>query len=145
MEVGEKADGNHDHRERDLRGNTGGLLANSSQRCIPSGYMGCYKAWISILTLVMFEMVGFCLRHTTHHERGMREVQSLLEHVTLHELAKSVAQRIWVVIRRESARTILCIGLLPGLSTGLWTFSAAGLFLQDVLASSWLLVSLGPL
>ena len=122
MEVGEKADGNHDHRERDLRGNTGGLLANSSQRCIPSGYMGCYKAWTSILTLVMFEMVGFCLRHTTHHERGMREVQSLLEHVTLDELAKSMAQRIWVVIQREIARTILCIGLLPGLSTGLWTF-----------------------
>ena len=106
---------------------------------------GCYNAWTSILTLVTFEMVGFCLRHTTHNERGMREVQSLLEHVTLDELAKSIAQRIWVVIQREIARTILCIGLLPGLSTGLWTFSAAGLFLRDVLASSWLLVSLGPL
>ena len=46
LDVGDKADGNHDSRERDLRGYTSGLLAGSLQR-----------AWTSMLTLVTFRAV----------------------------------------------------------------------------------------
>ena len=71
---GEKADGNHCHLERDLRGNTSELLATSLLRCIPCG-CGCCSGWTSVLAMAMFEVGRFFRWCITQMEDEVRRTR----------------------------------------------------------------------